>query len=313
MPKLTSLGELLVDFTPVDENTYQYNPGGGPANMACMAAKLSTPAAFIGQVGDDAFGRRLYAKLLSENLDVEALKLSKDYPTTLSFVHWAAGGERSFSFYRHHNADTQISVTPEARQKIEASEVFYESSVLMAEGPSRETSFELMQFAKSKGVTIAFDPNLRFNLWESEEELKQVVLKALAYPSLAKMSEEEILFLSGRQEMDEAIRWMFETYANIALLLVTLGPDGAIGAFADDRQAMVPSIEVEAVDTTGAGDAFTGAFLSCLIQTGKKPADLSMDELTEMIRFANVAGALTTTGKGGIDAQPSREQILRFL
>lgn len=309
MADITSLGELLVDMTPLSSISYQYNPGGGPANMICMVSKLSVPAAFIGQVGNDAFGRKLKDKLVSEKIDTEALSLSDQYPTTLAFVHWAEHGERSFSFYRHGSADTKIEVTDAAKEKIRESKIFFLSSVLMSEGTSRDTSFELMKYAKEQGITIAFDPNVRLNLWSSQDECISYIKKALVYPDIVKVSEEELAMISGKETVEEGVRAMYLAYPQIKVLLVTLGSQGAVAALPDGSLGHYEGYKVEAIDTTGAGDAFTGAFLAELVLHKTDLGHVTLDELEPLIRVANAAGALTTTGKGGIDAQPSKEQI----
>ena len=146
MRDLVSLGELLVDFTPVGESAagnpvFERNPGGGPANLACAAARLGVNTAFIGQVGDDAFGRALKGILADSRVDVGRLRLSADYQTTLAFVHLDAGGERSFSFYRRQGADTML-VPEEADFALAADcRCFFYSSVLMTGGPPRPASF----------------------------------------------------------------------------------------------------------------------------------------------------------------------------
>ncbi len=313
MADITSLGELLVDMTPLSPISYQYNPGGGPANMICMVRKLSVPAAFIGQVGNDAFGKKLQAKLVSEKVDTEALSLSDQYPTTLAFVHWAEHGERSFSFYRHGSADTKIEVTDIAKEKIRASKIFFLSSVLMSEGTSRDTSFELMKFAKDQGITIAFDPNVRLNLWSSQEECVSYIRKALVYPDIVKVSEEELAMITDKETVDEGIKVMYRAYPQIKVLLVTLGSKGAVAALPDGSSRHFEGYQVEAVDTTGAGDAFTGAFLAEVVLHDTDINSVTLDQLEPLIKVANAAGALTTTGKGGIDAQPSAKQIEELI
>lgn len=306
---LVSVGELLVDFTPLEQDGFQYNPGGGPANMVCMAAKLGMKTAFVGQVGADAFGKKLAAKLASEGVDVSALSFSEKYPTTLAFVHWAENGERSFSFYRHGGADTMLEVSKEALELIQDASYLFMSSVMMAEGSSRESCFQMMEYAKSKGVRIAFDPNLRRNLWDSEEAAKEQIVRALPYADVVKVSEEELEFITGCQEPEQGMVRLLDEFPTIHLVLVTLGEKGTIAGHAGGQIA-VPSYEVKAIDTTGAGDAFMGAFLSLLIRSGQTPEQLRLEEAEQMVRFANGAGALTTTKKGGIDAQPSLEEIL---
>ena len=89
MADLVSLGELLIDFTPrgVSENgnpLFERNPGGGPANLACAAAKLGADTAFLGKVGDDVFGRALRDILRQNGVNVDGLRLSAENPTTLA-------------------------------------------------------------------------------------------------------------------------------------------------------------------------------------------------------------------------------------
>lgn len=309
---LVSVGELLVDFTPAEKDCFQYNPGGGPANMACMTAKLGMKTAFIGQVGNDAFGRKLAAKLESEGVDTTGLALCKDYPTTLAFVHWGENGERSFSFYRHGSADTMLEMSRKAQELIENTSYLFMSSVMMAEGSSRKTCFELMEYAKKQQVKIAFDPNLRKNLWSCEQEAREQILKALPYADLVKVSEEELAFITACEEPEEAMERFMAAFPNVKLLLVTLGEKGTVIKNEAGNLA-VSSYQVTPIDTTGAGDAFMGAFLSLLIRSGQELEKLRLEEAEQMVQFANAAGALTTTKKGGIDAQPRLEEILQLM
>lgn len=311
MADLVSLGELLVDLTPLPEETYRYHPGGGPANMACMAAKLGVSTAFIGQVGRDHFGGLLKEKLCSEGIDSSCLLQSDDHPTTLAFVHLDEGGERSFSFYRHGGADTALLPDETMKSMILGSKVFFFSSVLLAEGSSRETTYELLDYTKKKAphVRIAFDPNIRLNLWEKAGELSEQLSRSLSYPKLLKLSEEELAFVTQEAEIQRGVRILQTKYPNLEIILVTRGKEGA-ALFAGDEEAPIRPYRVESVDTTGAGDGFMGAFLARYIQGGM-PRDF--ESLAEFADFAAAAGALITTSLGGIDSQPYLGQIERLM
>jgi len=313
MSQLAVLGELLVDFTasPIIDG-FQYNPGGGPANMAMMAAKRGCEVSFISQVGSDAFGRRLRKKLEEAGIDTEALSLSDVYPTTLAFVHHGEKGERSFSFYRHGSADTMIEVTEMAKRKIEEADMFFLSSVLMSEGSSRDTSFALMQYAKELGKIVVFDPNLRPNLWNSETEMKETVLKALSVPDIIKMSEEELAFLTGEEGLIPGIMCLENHREEPVILIVTQGEEGCT-VFLDGEMMQAESFEVEPVDTTGAGDAFMGAFAGEWLKKKLDPETVTMEDLLPILTVANACGALTTTAMGGMDAQPGDRDIENLL
>ena len=316
MFEIVSFGELLIDFTPVglSENgnpIFERNPGGGPANMACAAAKLGAKTAFMGKVGDDIFGRALQKVLEGQNVDARGLLLSKDDKTTLAFVQLDETGDRSFSFYRKHAADTMVRFEELDLSILEGNPFFFFSSVMMAEGPSRQTSFQLAEYARQKGCTVVFDPNLRFNLWEDTSEMRALCHRALALSQIIKVSEEEVTWLMEEPDVEKAARLLQETYRPM-ILLVTLGKAGcAIRSSFGDLQ--LPGFTVDTVDTTAAGDSFTGGFLSRLSSLGKPLIQCDLGDIAACAIFANAVGALTTTRKGAISALPSLEQVERFL
>ena len=311
-----SLGEMLIDFTPVgiSENgnpIFERNPGGGPANMACAAAKMGAKTAFLGKVGKDAFGTALKETLDKNGVNSDRLILSPEYPTTLAFVHLDADGDRSFSFYRHNGADTMLSFSEVDCAVLDDCRFFFCSSVLMAEGPSRRTSFALMEEAKKRGVSTVFDPNLRPNLWEDTEEMKQQVLSAMRLADILKLSEEEAAFLTGMEDPEQAAEFLMREYP-AKLLLITLGKNGSI-SFTRHLRLRHPGFPVKAVDTTAAGDSFTGGLLAALSQIEKEVEKLSEQELNRAIRFANAVGALTTTKKGSISVLPTCAEVETLL
>lgn len=275
--------------------------------MACAAAKLGAKTVFIGQAGDDNFGRALQQILVDNGVNAEHLLRSKDYPTTLAFVHLDERGDRSFSFYRHGGADTMIDFQKIDCTLLEQCRYFFCSSVLMAEGASRESSFLMIEAARRAGVPVVFDPNLRFNLWRSPEELKEQVLRALPLVDILKVSEEEALFLTGETDLDRAIDFLRKNYSFQALL-VTLGAMGC-RAYAGELAVIHEAYPIPAVDTTAAGDSFTGGFLASLLKSGKSVGELTQAEFTEILRTANIVGGLTASRKGAIHALPSAEEV----
>lgn len=313
---ILSMGELLIDFTPVGLSAagnpvFERNPGGGPANMACAAAKLSAPVRFAGKVGEDAFGRALRDQLEQERVNTAALILSPDLPTTLAFVHLDEQGERSFSFYRHGSADTMLKREELPVELFTDCTYYFCSSVMMAEGDSRQTSFCLLEEAKAKQIPVVFDPNLRANLWADIEDMRQTVLAALPFADILKVSEEEAVFLTGKTERLEAAKQLCEI-ASPELLLLTMGAEGCL-AWRGEEMVAQPALAVQAIDTTAAGDAFTGGLLCRLMEYGCSPAELTKPQFSELLRFATAVGGLTTTKKGAISALPTRAEVLNAL
>lgn len=313
---VTVLGELLIDFTPcaVSEKgnpLFEQNPGGGPANLACTVAKLGRKVAFVGKVGQDFFGDFLKQSLRRCAVNTDALIQDKEHKTTLAFVHLDETGDRSFSFYRKNGADTLLEYQEIPETYLKDCRYFFFSSVLMAEGSSRKTSFQAVQQAKANGVPLVFDPNLRLNLWDDAKEAETYIRQALALADIVKLSGEELEFLTGSVNYEEASAQLMQEFP-LKALLVTLGKDGCFARTAKTN-VFVPGFSVNTVDTTAAGDSFTGGFLRELLRRQKPVTEYSTPELQEAVRFANAVGALTTTKTGGIPALPSLEEVHKLL
>ena len=298
---IVALGESLIDFTPSGENSqgmalFARNPGGAPANVLAMAAKLGGKTAFIGKVGDDAFGAFLKKTMEDAGVDVRGLRMTREYPTTLAFVQLTPEGDRSFTFYRKPGADVMLAPAEVDRALLRDCRIFHFGSVSLTDEPCRTATLEAAREAKAAGAMISYDPNYRPFLWDSAERAREALLAALPLADIVKVSEEEMELLTGE----------------VPLVLVTLGPRGAYYRAAAGR-GLLPACEVDTVDTTGAGDAFLGALLSCLAgKTLEELRILPQAQWERIVAFANAAGSLTTAAKGAIPAMPAREQILRL-
>jgi sugar/nucleoside kinase (ribokinase family) len=312
MIDVTALGELLIDFTPAGLSgqgnpTFEQNPGGAPANVLAALSKLGCQTAFIGKVGTDQFGQFLKKTLDDVGVSTHGLVMTDTCNTTLAFVHLSPTGDRSFSFYRDPGADLLLEPAELPYQLIEDTEIFHFGSVSMTAEPSRSATLAAVRHARDQHKLVSYDPNLRLRLWKSPEAAKAGILSAMPLADMVKISEEELLFLTGETDLAKGAELIMDTYG-LKLVLITLGPGGA---FAMNRQgqARKPTYDVKVVDTTGAGDAFTGGFLYRLIQSGKGPADLSAADLEEFLDFANAVGSLATTRKGAIPALPDLAAI----
>lgn len=307
---VVSFGELLIDFVALETSVavgeasgFQKAPGGAPANVAVGVAKLGQPAAFLGQVGDDPFGHYLDGVLRAEGVDTGGLRFSPDARTALAFVSLRADGERSFVFYRHPSADMLMRPEDVPLDMIDAARIFHYGSITMISEPSRSATLAAVEYARSRGLFLSYDPNLRLSLWDDEAAARAGMLAGLDYAHLVKVSDEELVFLTGADSIDPLWR------PDMRLIVVTHGANGAT-LYTRDRQIDAPGFRVSAVDTTGAGDGFVAGLLVGLLES-----DFTKDEsaLAQMLRFANAVGALTTTRRGAIPALPTRPAVEAFL
>lgn len=306
-----ALGELLIDFTengvsPQGNPLMEANPGGAPCNVLAMLNKQGYRTAFIGKLGDDIFGRRLLETVGALGINTDGVVMDKAANTTLAFVHTRDGGEREFSFYRNPGADTMLNEAEIKPDIIENSRIFHFGSLSMTSAVCEAATKKAIAVAENAGVLRSFDPNLRENLWESLDKAREKIEYGLSHCDILKISDNELLWLTGKTEFDEAIGVLRKKYANISLLFLTLGKNGS-KAYSQSGYAFVPAIPAKTIEATGAGDTFFGAILGKILEKGMK--DYSDRELSEMLRFANAAARIITERKGALKVMPSVSEI----
>ena len=311
-----ALGELLIDFTPAGQSEqnaalFARNAGGAPANVLAMMSILGKKTAFIGKVGRDSFGRFLKNTLAEKGICASNVIETTQAPTTVAFVTLDETGERGFSFYRRHSADTMLTRREISRQLLESCRLFHYGSVSMTDEPSREATLYAAQTARRLGKIVSYDPNFRPALWSDRREALAVMRAGLAYADIIKVSDEELEFLTGTGNVCEGAKPLLENGA--AIVVVTAGAKGSWYATATGCSGHVDAFPVAAMDTTGAGDAFFGALLNCLLDRAENLAGITDEEMRACVRFANAAGALSTTKPGAIPSLPSGEQIQELL
>ncbi|MDD4691848.1 MAG: carbohydrate kinase [Eubacterium aggregans] len=312
MYDISAIGEVLIDFTPMETEagmgpSFSANPGGAPANVLVQGARLGSKTAFLGKVGQDAFGHFLKQNLEDNGVDCQGLVMTETAPTTLAFVHLDDRGDRSFSFYRRQCADTLLTKGEIAMSVIKNSRVFHFGSVSLTDEPTRSTTLTAVALARYSGAMISYDPNYRPLLWANEQQAVKAMRDGLAYADILKVSEEEARLLTGEADLERAAAALYE--AGPTLVCVTLGHQGAY-FFNGSAKGYVPAFSLAAVDTTGAGDAFFGALLHQLSPMCVEDLPyLKEKELMAFFRRANAAGGLTTTGYGAIPSMPGPEAI----
>lgn len=309
-----ALGELLIDFTMNGEseqgnNLFEACPGGAPCNVLAMLNKLGKKTSFLGKVGQDQFGNLLKATLDTVGIDTSHLYMDEEVNTTLAFVHTFPDGDREFSFYRNPGADMMLTEDEIDEEYIKQSKIFHFGTLSMTHEGVRKATKKALKIAKENGLIITFDPNLRPPLWSSLELAKEQMEYGFQYCDVLKISDNEIQFVSGKEDYDEGIQYLQEKY-NIPLILLTLGKDGS-RAYYNGMRVEVAGKTVKAIETTGAGDTFCGSSINYILENGLE--DLSEDQLKEMLTFANTAAALITTKKGAIRSMPEKADVLDFM
>lgn len=309
-----ALGELLIDFTMNGQseqgnNMFEACPGGAPCNVLALLNKMGKKTAFIGKVGKDQFGALLRETITEAGIDASNLMVDENVNTTLAFVHTFPDGDREFSFYRNPGADMMLTADEVNPEVVKDTKVFHFGTLSMTHEGVREATKKAVETAKANGCLVSFDPNLRPPLWSSLDLAKEQMEYGFGKCDILKISDNEIQFVSGKEDYDEGIAYLQETY-NIPLILLTMGKDGS-RAYYKGMRVERPGFSVKAIETTGAGDTFCGSSLNYLVDHDFE--NLTEEQLGEMLTFANAAAALVTTKKGAIKAMPVKEEVLELI
>jgi len=313
---VVALGELLIDFTCVSTDREGYptmaaHPGGAPANFLAALASFGAKVGMIGKVGNDTFGKALKATLEEKDISTRGLIVSDDVFTTLAFVTLDEGGNREFSFGRKPGADTCLTFEEVDLKLIDEAKVFHFGTLSLTDEPARTATYKAVEYAKSKGKLITYDPNLRKPLWKDMSVAKEQLLWGLTQADVVKISDEEVEFLFGLG-VEEGADYILKNYP-VKLVFVTCGADGCYfkNAVACGK---VPSLSgIKVADTTGAGDIFGGSAVWKLLQLNKTPESMTEEELRQAVSFACTAAGISTTRPGGISSIPTYEEVMEKL
>lgn len=308
----------MIDFIPHQRNvslkdvsTFDRAPGGAPANVAAAAACLGLESVFIGKLGNDAFGDFLVETLKMKGVNVSYIKRTDEANTALAFVSLREDGERDFSFYRNPSADMLLRADEIEQAWFENGDILHFCSVDLIDAPVKGAHLKAIEYTEMNGGLISFDPNIRLSLWPDQRQLRQTINEFIPRADLLKVSHDEYEFITGLADEEEAVKKMFQ--GKVKLIIVTKGPGGASAYFKDMCRVNVPGFKVDTVDSTGAGDAFIGAFIYYILQENFDLEDLTTAGLEEAIRFANAAGALTASRRGAISSLPVLEEVEQLV
>lgn len=308
MKDLICVGEMLIDFLPGSgEGVYIRKPGGAPANVAVAAARNGLDVGFCGRVGSDDFGRFLLDTLALHRVQALCPTPVKEAVTTMAFVSLNEQGERSFTFARKPGADQFLSRSDVDQAHVTQAKIVHAGSFSLSEDPAAGATRHALESAHGAGRLVSFDVNYRGLVWKDDRNSCICAVKeVLPLVDFLKISDEEADMLGMPPEQAAKIY-------GITVLVETLGADGARCHY-QGKTFTLPGRKTACVDATGAGDAFWGGFLACLLRSGVT----STDDLTEALvcralQYGNIAGSLCVQKKGAMEALPTGAQIQALL
>ena len=305
--KVLCIGEALIDMICTDVNVSLSNgqhflkkAGGAPANVAAAIAALGGEVSMAAKVGDDPFGLHLISLLEEMGVDTSLLIKDPAHFTTFAFVSLMNDGERDFYFNR--GADKELTLLDLAAVHLsEFGIVHFGSATAFLPGPLQTTYVELLAKAKQAGCLISFDPNYRHLLFQNNSNyFIEQCIPFMESCDFFKLSDEEAMLITGCDSVALAATALRKKTK--AVFAITLGKEGTLVSIGGHLE-IIQSISIQAVDATGAGDAFVGAVLYQLNKKSVKDINLvSMEDWKTIISNANKAGARACEYMGAMEA-----------
>jgi 2-dehydro-3-deoxygluconokinase len=302
-PAIVSLGEPLIEFNRPrggDGRTWLQGFGGDSQNVVIAAARQGASTGYLTSLGQDWMGDAFLDLWEAEGVDTSCVSRHPTAPTGVSFVTHTEAGHK-FDYLRKNSAASLMQPEALPADYIAGARILHLSAIGQAISESAcLTSATAIDMARAAGAKVSYDTNLRLRLWDLDTARKTIDA-TVARCDIALPSLDDSQRLTGRQEPDAIIDYYLSLGA--PLVALKMAAHGAIIATTKDRIRLLPH-QVTAVDATGAGDTFDGAFLSRL---------LAGDDLEAAGRYANVAAALSTRGYGAVTPIPRKAEVLAVL
>lgn len=311
-PTVLVAGDTLVDFVPErpappgQAGGYQPKFGGSAANVALALDRIGAPPRFWTRLATDDFGAFLRSHLDDSAIPDDLLVTDHGAWTTLAIVSHDEAAERSFTFYRDRGADTRLEPGRVTDATLDSVAWVHTTGVTTSVEPSRTATLDLQDRASDR-CTVSLDPNWRPEMWHSRHEFAAVIRGSLDNVDVVKATPGDLTAAGFDTDDPEALVRAVATRGPHTVVL-TFGDEGALSYGTDDSP--IPGwgrhdgYDVDAVDTTGAGDAFLAGFIASLTN-GVRHAEAAL-------ALANAAGAVATTQPGAVSALTDFDRIKEF-
>jgi tagatose kinase len=308
MKSILTIGEILVEIMATEKgdgflepiNLIGPFPSGAPAIFIDQAAKFGQPAAIIGCVGADDFGRVNLDRLRRDGVDVEGVRIDPEMATGSAFVRYRPDGSRAFVYNIKHSAAGAISLDSAAKAVLNRGDHLHVMGTALSSPNIVEVILAAAEAIKARGGTISFDPNLRpeiLNLPGLREACEALFRRCdLFLPSGAEL----YLFTKAKEEK-ATVREILDR--GVRAIVHKRGADGA-SYYDSEARLTQAGFEVKEVDPTGAGDCFGATFVSCWLRN-MPPA--------QCLAYAAASGALAVTRQGPMEGAASQAELDAFL
>lgn len=309
MPKVITLGESMVVFTPDNygalryENQFRARLAGAESNTAIGLAKLGLESSWMSRVGNDEFGHYVLNMIRAEGVDTKGTVIDPEHRTGIMFKQREYGGETTVFYYRENSAASCMRPEDLKPEWFAGADILHLTGITpVLSDTCRATVLEAVRMAKEQGIKFSFDPNVRKKLMHGQKDID--TLRSLTLDAdIVMLGVDEADFLFGVREIDDILKALFEQ-GKAQYIAIKDGGNGAVVSERDGAVLRIPPYPCKPLETVGAGDGFNAGFLAGLL-TGRS--------LEEAGRMGGIAGALATQTTGDMEGYPDADRMERLM
>lgn len=294
--KILCIGEAIVDNQVLDDKLIPH-VGGAPLNVSVALKLMNVDTSFVTMLGDDYFKDFILKELNSLKLDTKYVFTTNKGNTSLAFISNDESGNRHFSFYRTNPSDKYLTKNYIKEEMLEDVKIIHFGSLALLNKETLKSHLKLLKLGIKKNILISFDPNLRFNLVNDLNKYQKLIIKLLKYTNILKISDDELEFITKKNNEKEAIEYL-KSFNNIKIIMLTKGKKGASIYYKNEIINANTNSDIKAIDTTGAGDLFTAVMLKNLINEDIK--NVSIERLNGYLKEAVTLSSNSTLYNGAI-------------
>ncbi|RUL47797.1 carbohydrate kinase family protein [Lysinibacillus antri] len=302
-------GDAFVDYIANDKTNTSFTTylGGATVNVAAGISRIGAPSALVTITGDDDTSQFVREELAKEGVNMDYAVIVPEKRVSGVYVHLTEDSERIFKDYVDETPDLQVEPNQLNEEAFKKASILNVCSGTMFHPTALATTRTAVDMAKEQGAVIAIDANIRPLRWSSEEICRETIISFFEDAHILKLTDEELYFLTKTDNLQDGLKELSQYL--VPIVLITVGADGAY-AVLNGEIFHVATDKVEAVDTTGAGDAFMAGVLRYVHFNG---LPTTKEELIYCVSFGNKLGAFAATKAGALTALPHYEQINHWL
>lgn len=305
MLDVITMGETMVAMTAEKAGSLKYadrfskHIAGAESNFAIGIKRLGFNSGWISSLGDDPLGDFVEYAVRGEGVDLSELKRDAEHPTGLMIKEILSKDKANVYYYRRDSAASALSPADINPEYFKGAEFVHLSGITPALSETAAAAFfKVIEIAKEKEIKISFDPNIRQKLWQDQEKMREVLLRAVKSSDLILPGIKEAEILLGISDPEKAAAEFYRLMGGT--VVIKLGEEGSL-YYDGEEMERVPAFEVEEViDPIGAGDAFAAGLIAGLLKKFK---------LKEAVKLANLVGAYCVTVKGDIEGLPTQKEL----